>query len=157
MHEKGMTKMNLPPAFQFYPNDWLSSPKISTMTPAEEGAYIRLLCYAWSNPDCSLPDDDETLGQLSRLGERWLKGGSTRLRQCFTPHPRKPGRLFNARLLKERKKQEAWRCVEDLQRGSISMKCCVRCGSHNDCRDKRRKNSRAGATNSNAAKGTTQR
>ena len=39
--------MGKSPAFQFYPNDWLSSPRITMMSPAEEGAYIRLLCYDW--------------------------------------------------------------------------------------------------------------
>lgn len=101
--------MSKSPAFQFYVNDWLSSPKIMLMTPAEEGAYIRLLCYAWSDPDCSLPDDDEELSALSRLGEGWFKGGSSKVRKCFEPHPEIPGRLVNQRLLEEREKQEEWR------------------------------------------------
>jgi len=97
------------PAFQFYANDWLSSPKINMMTPAQEGAYIRLLAYAWADPECSLPDDDEALAKLSRLGEGWLKGGSTILRECFVQHPKINGRIINKRLLFERKKQEKWR------------------------------------------------
>jgi uncharacterized protein YdaU (DUF1376 family) len=97
------------PSFQFYPTDWLASTKVALMTPAQEGAYIRLLCYAWSDPDCSLPDDDQVLAQLSRLGEGWFNGGSTIIRECFVPHPQKPGRLVNLRLLEERNKQEAWR------------------------------------------------
>jgi uncharacterized protein YdaU (DUF1376 family) len=101
--------MNRSPAFQFYPNDWLSSLKIALMSPAEEGAYIRLLCYAWADLDCSLPDDDTVLAQLSRLGEGWLNGGSTVIRKCFEAHPEKEGRLVNMRLLEERRKQEAWR------------------------------------------------
>ena len=101
--------MNRAPAFQFYPNDWLSSPTIALMSPAEEGAYIRLLSYAWADPDCSLPDDDAALSQLSRLGEGWFNGGSTTIRKCFKEHPEKSGRLVNIRLLEERKKQDAWR------------------------------------------------
>jgi uncharacterized protein YdaU (DUF1376 family) len=101
--------MNRPPAFQFYPNDWLSSLKITLMSPAEEGAYIRLLCYAWADADCSLPDDDTVLAQLSRLGEGWLNGASTVIRKCFEAHPEKEGRLVNLRLLEEKQKQEAWR------------------------------------------------
>jgi len=101
--------MNRAPAFQFYPDDWLSSPKISTMTPAEEGAYIRLLSYSWNDPDCTIPDDDTSLAMLSRLGEGWLNGSGNKLRACFVPHPKKTGRLFNVRLMKERKKQEDWR------------------------------------------------
>lgn len=101
--------MNKAPAFQFYPSDWLSSPKITLMSPAEEGAYIRLLCYAWADPHCSIPDDDATLAVLSRLGEGWFNGGSTKLRACFSVSPSFPGRLVNERLLQERQKQEAWR------------------------------------------------
>jgi uncharacterized protein YdaU (DUF1376 family) len=101
--------VNRPPAFQFYAKDWLSSGKIATMTVEEEGAYIHLLAHCWLSEDCTLPDDDTELAQLSRLGERWLNGASVKLRSCFTAHPRKPGRIFNARLLDERKKQDAWR------------------------------------------------
>lgn len=97
------------PAFQFYPGDWLSSPQVTLMTPEQEGAYIRLLCYAWADPDCSIPDDDEVLAKLSRLGEGWFNGGSTVLRKCFQPHFNQPGKLVNLRLLEERKKQKEWR------------------------------------------------
>lgn len=101
--------MNRPQAFQFYAKDWLSSKKIATMTLEEEGAYIHLLAHCWDSSDCTLPDDDAELAQLSRMGERWVNGGSVKLRNCFVTHPKKPGRLFNARLLEERKKQNAWR------------------------------------------------
>lgn len=101
--------MNRPPAFQFYAKDWLSSKKIVTMTLEEEGAYIHLLAHCWDSPDCTLPDDDSELAHLSRMGERWFNGGSVKLRACFIAHPKKPGRLFNARLLEEQKKQVAWR------------------------------------------------
>jgi uncharacterized protein YdaU (DUF1376 family) len=109
--------MNKAPAFQFYANDWLSSTRIALMTPAQEGAYIRLLCYAWNDPDCSIPDDDQTLSTLSRLGEGWFNGGSQMVRNCFEPHPTKPGRLVNSRLLEERSKQDEWR--EKSRQGGI--------------------------------------
>ncbi len=105
------------PAFLFFANDWLSSPKIAVMSAAEEGAYIRLLSYAWADPDCSLPDDDATLAQLSRLGEAWLNGGSTVVRTCFVPHSKLPQRLVNLRLLKEFRRQQEWR--RKSQRGGI--------------------------------------
>lgn|SRR5262245_10154794 len=108
---------NKAPAFQFYANDWLSSPRIMLMSPAQEGAYIRLLCIAWNDPDCSIPDDDAQLAILSRLGEGWLKGGSTLVRECFNQHPEKPGRLVNLRLLEERAKQQNWR--EKSRQGGI--------------------------------------
>jgi uncharacterized protein YdaU (DUF1376 family) len=94
------------PAFQFYVNDWLGSLNIMLMTPAEEGGYIRLLAISWGTEDCGLPDDDEQLALLSRLGEGWLNGASTKIRKCFI---QKGNRLYNKRLLEERKKQEEWR------------------------------------------------
>jgi uncharacterized protein YdaU (DUF1376 family) len=98
--------MSKSPAFQFYPGDWLSSLTVSSMTPAQEGAYIRLLALAWGENDCGLPDDDLVLAQLSRLGEGWLNGGSTLVRKCFV---KRGDRIYNLRLLEERKKQSEWR------------------------------------------------
>lgn len=101
-----MPKEHRTPAFQFYPNDWLGSTHIMLMSPAEEGAYIRLLAIAWNSPDCGLPDDDAQLAILSRLNEGWFNGSSSKVRQCFFS---KNNRLFNKRLISERKKQEEWR------------------------------------------------
>jgi uncharacterized protein YdaU (DUF1376 family) len=106
--------MSKPPAFQFYVNDWLGSANIMLMTPAEEGAYIRLLAIAWGSDDCGLPDDDKELSVLSRLGEGWFNGTSTKLRKCFI---QKGTRLYNKRLLEERKKQEIWK--EKSRQGGI--------------------------------------
>lgn len=93
------------PAFQFYPDSWLSSQSITLMSPAEEGAYIRLLCHAWLAPDCGLPADSESLKVLSRLGSGWNRSES-RIRAKFTE---RDDRLFNDRLIEERNKQEVWR------------------------------------------------
>jgi len=98
--------MNKPPAFQFYANDWLGSTQIMLMTPAEEGAYIRLLAIAWNDKNCSLPDDDDVLAKLSRLGEEWHSHSGAIIRKCFKE---KNGRLFNERLLKEKRKIEAFK------------------------------------------------
>ena len=100
-------KPGLCPDLPFYVNDWLSSPAVSAMTPAEEGAFIRLLCYAWNEPDCTLPDDDGRLATMSRLGDAWTAGSGAKLREKFTPCPDRPGRLFNPRLRVERSKQKA--------------------------------------------------
>ena len=50
------------PAFQFYPRDFVSDPKVAAMTNAEVGIYIRLLCYAWL--DEGLPYDFEALARM---------------------------------------------------------------------------------------------
>ena len=98
--------MSKSPAFQFYVNDWLSSKNVARMTLEQQGAYIRLLCYAWDDEDCGLDDDDDELAFLSGLKEGWFKGSSTVLRRCFEA---KDGRLYNVRLLEERQKQKEWR------------------------------------------------
>jgi len=100
--------MNKAPAFQFYANDWLSSTHIPLMTPAEEGAYIRLLSYMWNDPCCGLPDDKERLQTLSRLTST-DKGVIGSILACFEKHPTKAGYITNKRLFSERKKQEEWR------------------------------------------------
>jgi uncharacterized protein YdaU (DUF1376 family) len=92
--------MNKSPAFQFYPNNWLSSPSVMLMSPSEEGAYIRLLAYSWES---GLPDDDNQLAILSRLGNAWHEGSGEILRKCFI---KVEGRLWNERLLLEKRKQE---------------------------------------------------
>jgi uncharacterized protein YdaU (DUF1376 family) len=107
-------EMSKPPAFQFYPGDWLSSTRIALMTPAEEGAYIRLLCHAWADPQCSLPNDDDALASLSRLGEGWFNESGSKIKGCFKV---KGNRLVNERLKIEREKQKKW--LEKSRLGGI--------------------------------------
>ena len=109
--------INKSPAFQFYVNDWLSSTNIALMTPAEEGAYIRLLAHMWNDSDCCLPNDDEILARLSRLNEGWFNGGSTVVKKCFKFFDKEKTKLTNERLLKERKKQNEWR--KKSQKGGL--------------------------------------
>jgi uncharacterized protein YdaU (DUF1376 family) len=92
-----------PPAFQFYPKDWLSDDRVQSMTPAQRGAYIDLLCHNWLNG--SLPIDPHDLAHLARVDyfnftRMWKKS----LRECFVQATR-AGRLTNPRLEREREKQ----------------------------------------------------
>lgn len=93
-------------AFLFYVEDWLSSTAIDLMTGAEERGYLRLLLHAWKAPDCGLPNDDRVLARLSRLDGEWHTGSGAVVRSEFFE---KDGRLYNARLLKERENQIAVR------------------------------------------------
>lgn len=63
------------PYFKFYPSDWLSDSSVQFMSLEEEGAYIRLLCYAWNEGDnCGLPDDDKFISRLLKVSTRkWGK------------------------------------------------------------------------------------
>ena len=101
--------MKPPPAFLFYASDWLSSPRILIMTPAERGGYINLLAYQWLSPDCSLPDDDKVLAEMSGLREGYFKGSSRVLRDCFPAHPTISGRIANEKLLGLYAERQEWR------------------------------------------------
>ncbi len=111
-----MARKPTPPAFQFYPNDWLGSSKVGRMSPAAEGAYIRLLCYAWGEDDCSVPADPAELAYLSRLGPDWDLHADV-LSECFKECN---GRWVNERLFSERQKQRKWRkkCSEGGKRSA---------------------------------------
>ena len=110
----GTVAKGQPPAFQLYANDWISSLTISSMTPAQEGAYIRLLCYQWADKDCSLPSDDTTLRKLSRLDEQEWNEMRTFVERLFAPVHENGERLANARMRKYRENMNArkYRCAE---------------------------------------------
>lgn len=69
-------------SFQFCPADYISDLNIEAMTLEQQGAYMRLICYAWGAEIVGhLPNDDEILAQLSRLGEeKWAQSKSKILR-----------------------------------------------------------------------------
>jgi len=90
------------PAFPWYASDWLGSNLRAMLTLEQQGAYINLLCRQWTDPTCSLPDDDEALACLSELGLGWLKGACHLLRKGFPKHPELEGRIANPRLLEVR-------------------------------------------------------
>jgi uncharacterized protein YdaU (DUF1376 family) len=107
--------MSKSPAFQFYPADWLSDPKVMMMTPAQEGAYIRLICVSWQNGDGSLPNDDAKLAKLSRLGRNWQRSADI-IKSCFELIA---DRLYHPKLLSELKKQESFR---ETQRNNVKKR-----------------------------------
>ena len=68
------------PFMKLFVDDFLKDPAQVVMTPAECGAYIRLLCHMWrlsmNRPDfVGLPDDDRYLARCAgcRPGQPWLK------------------------------------------------------------------------------------
>lgn len=99
-------KQGLCPDMPFMVADWLSSTRIATMSPAQEGAFLRLLLHAWGDPDCTLPDNDAKLAALSRLGSDWEKFGAE-VRACFVADQQRPGRIYNEKQRGIRAKQEA--------------------------------------------------
>lgn len=100
---------------------WASSKKILMMDPLEELGYFHLLMAAAKSGDCGLPDDDNQLAALSKLGKQWFKitkeplkrivgqTSGVKLRLCFFPGGSADpttgeisgfiGRIYNSRLL----------------------------------------------------------
>ena len=92
------------PAFQFYPGDYLSSTRVSMMTLEEQGAYVRLLCFCWSQG--SLPADPEKLARL--IGNGGSTTLATNVAAMFQKDPDDPNLLRHDRLDAERQKQDEW-------------------------------------------------
>ena len=83
-----------------YVADWFGSQSIMLMSLEEEGGYFRLLLQAWASGDCTLPDDDQSLSVLSRLGQKWFEGSGDKIRRCFKTRKSAAGpRLFNEKQL----------------------------------------------------------
>lgn len=93
---------NKPPAFQFYPKDWLAD--TAWMTLEEQGAYMRLLSYQWV--EGPLPNDDVDLARRLGLTSRQFPALWKRLGHLF---PTVDGRLCNQRMEAERQKQADYR------------------------------------------------
>jgi len=103
--------MNRPPAFQFYPRDWLDF-RVQRMSYESQGIYLKLLCFMWadSKDQCSLPNDDKALS--SALGISLQKWKSIKKELWFNGDPifvEKNGKIFSKRLRKEALKQKDYR------------------------------------------------
>ena len=57
-----------PVGFQFDVRQWLGDQVVMSMSLAEQGMHMRLMCVAWQEtPPCTLPDDDTQLSQWLNL------------------------------------------------------------------------------------------
>ena len=86
------------PYFKLDVIDWLKSEKIEFMHNECVGAYITLLCEAWTRPYCSLPCDPLALMKLAR----WTGDPQAfnPVLACFTPLKNDPKRVINVKLRK---------------------------------------------------------
>ena len=90
-----------PPAFQWYPKDYLSDVHTVLMTLQQEGAYMRLINYCWL--EGSLPNDMEALGRMCKgLSAQEMSEVWKAIEPCFK---KRGNRWVHPRLLLERKKQ----------------------------------------------------
>jgi uncharacterized protein YdaU (DUF1376 family) len=93
---------NKPPAFQFYVNDWLSSPHTRAMSLAQRGAYIDLLALSWPDGvDASLP----LWRLLGCASEQEWDAMKEPVLNLFSPDS---GRLFHKKLSHQRKQLAAY-------------------------------------------------
>jgi uncharacterized protein YdaU (DUF1376 family) len=95
------------PAFQFYPDLFLTDEDQVVMSLEEAGAYIRLMCYCWREQ--TIPDDPERLARLVGTTPLRMKKLWPALVKCFSPDDSAPNRLRHKRLDSERAKQQTWR------------------------------------------------
>jgi len=98
-----MKKEKKSPAFQFYPTTYLGAEKVGIMTLEEEGAYIRALCYCWTNE--TIPSDTELLARL--IGKGCSNQTAAVVKGCFVQDADST-RLRHERLDEEREKQKLW-------------------------------------------------
>jgi uncharacterized protein YdaU (DUF1376 family) len=99
------SKRTTPPAFQFYPSDFLASANVDEMSMTERGAYITLLSRAWL--DNGLPTDLAQLARYARMKPaQFDRMWSGPLGRCFEE---RGGRLVSPRQERERKKQAEFR------------------------------------------------
>jgi hypothetical protein len=95
--------MTKPPAFLFYPGDFLMG-RVATYTLEERGAYITLLAYNWNMT--SLPSSPEVLAKLLGLDKRIFARLWRKIGDQFEDIG--GGQLSNPRLQAERQKQLAY-------------------------------------------------
>jgi uncharacterized protein YdaU (DUF1376 family) len=101
MTKKSATKS---PAFQFYPSNFLGSPKVRAMSLAEIGLYTLALCLDWDGVGFTA-DELRDLAASQREAVDFDAAWG-RVRRCFEHDG---DRFFNARLKAERQKQREWR------------------------------------------------
>lgn len=93
------------PAFQFYPKDFLSDPRVMAMSLEQRGAYITLLCLCWT--ETTLPMDVESLSRMLHCSPTaFTKRIWPALQACFQVAD---DGFRQKRLDEERDKQSAYR------------------------------------------------
>ena len=136
-NERGETRA---PAFQFYPQDYLSSSRVAEMSLEEEGVYIRLLCYCWSTG--SIPADPERCARLA--GKGCSIETATNVQRAFSEHPTDSERLVHDRLEFEREKQAKRRDqASEAGRKSGESRAASRAGTNKNTGRKKSLNGRS--------------
>lgn len=100
------------PAFQFYAGDWRADGVVSLMSLEEEGAYIRLLAYAWL--EGSIPIDPGHRARILKVTRRKAdRLWENSLSQLWEPNEDADG-LVNPRQHQQKKRYEQLRVKRQL-------------------------------------------
>jgi uncharacterized protein YdaU (DUF1376 family) len=95
-----------------------SSPAVIAMHPAARAGYLYLLTFAWQTEDCTVPNDQMELAEISGLGdELWALHGPRILRKFEVLEN---GRLRNAACFEEWSAAEQVFMANDGKNGKIS-------------------------------------
>ncbi len=101
------------PAFQFYPNDFVSGAP-AFMKPLETHVYVWLLCLEWSRAGFAYDETD--LSSWCRITPSQFRQAWPKVSASFVE---RDGKFYNARLDSEREKQRAYadRMAENGKKG----------------------------------------
>jgi uncharacterized protein YdaU (DUF1376 family) len=91
-----MAKNGKLPYLPFYVADYLADAKVQRMSTLEQGAYLRLLFFSWSDELHSLPDDDEELACLTLMTLEEFQNHRLRIMAPF--HIEEDGRWHQKRI-----------------------------------------------------------
>jgi len=104
--------MKNPPAFQFYPADYLADMNVRLLSWASKGLYMDLLCYCWR--EGYIPSDSSAIAMLCGCHDLAIIEPCLKLFVC---HPDDASKLVHLRLIAERQKQ-----IDNAERKSIGGK-----------------------------------
>jgi uncharacterized protein YdaU (DUF1376 family) len=111
-----VSKPEKPPAFQFYPKDWLSDSNVARMPFAVKGMYIDLIAITWL--DVYIPSDPAELAAMLKASTEEMTIAYPHLERCFRRAPRKVGVWIHPRLEKEREVQSRRRKARSVSGAS---------------------------------------
>lgn len=99
------------PAFLAYATAWLQSESVNAMTLEQQGAYWRLLCFAWLHE--GVPSDESALQRMLGLSRSRFRAVWAGVSKCWQPSPSDSSRLVNER--QERERAERKKRAEDMR------------------------------------------
>jgi uncharacterized protein YdaU (DUF1376 family) len=97
-------RFNPPPAFQFYPKDWLAHPLLAALNHEEFGFLIRLICFLWLQENLFF--DEKILARLMHVTPKKFKILFAPMKNFFEIQD---GFIRCPQLEAERQKQANWR------------------------------------------------